>query len=146
MGGLRALAIIFVVAGLLFWWRDDKVKVVIGTTAIQAEVADTEDERAKGLRDAVHLAANQGMLFVFPHDDRWGIWMKDMHVPIDIVWLDAGKKVVAAKTNVDPASYPAHFEPPHNARYVLELASGAVTRYQIEPGIRAQFDVPLPTK
>lgn len=146
LGGLQALVIICVTAGLLFWWRGDAVKVSIGTTAIQAEVADTEAERARGLSDKVHITANHGMLFVFPHDAQWGMWMKDMKVPVDIVWLDANKKVVAVQAAVDPASYPGHYTPPHNARYVLELASGVAASANITPGITAKFDVPPATK
>lgn len=133
-------------AGLLSWWRNDQVKVSIGSARIQAEVADTEPERAKGLRDRAHIAENQGMLFVFSHDAKWQIWMKDMKVPIDIVWIDADKQVVAVQRNVRPDSYPGHFTPPADARYVLELASGVAQKTNIGPGMRAEFTVSAATK
>ena len=144
--GLQALVIVFVTAGLLFWWREDTVKVHVGNASIQAAVADTEAERNKGLNDKVHITDNHGMLFVFDYDKKWSIWMKDMKVPIDIVWIDANKKVVAVKENVSPDTYPAHYEPPENARYVLEIASGVASKMNIEPGIKAQFDLPGATR
>jgi len=133
-------------AGLLFWWRDDKVNVRIGSVKIEATVAGTETERAKGMSGKVYVADNQGMLFVFPHDAKWQIWMKDMKVPIDIVWLDASKKVVSLRKNVPPSSYPGHFTPPADARYVLEIASGAAQKANIELGVRAEFTVSRVTK
>lgn len=133
-------------AGLMFWWRGDTVNVRIGSVKIQADVVDTEAERATGLRNKMHLTDNHGMLFVFPHDAKWEIWMKDMKIPIDIVWIDASKKVVAVQANVSPTSYPGHFAPPAEARYVLELASGVAQRSEIEPGVRADFTVSQATK
>lgn len=146
IAGLQAVVVIFIMAGLLFWWRSHTVNVRIGTANIQAAVASTKTEQAKGLRDKVHIADNSGMLFVFPHDAKWQIWMKDMKVPIDIVWLDAGKKVVSVQQRVSPDSYPGHFTPPEDARYVLELASGVAQKAHIEPGVRAEFTVSIATK
>lgn len=144
--GLQALVIVFVTAGLLFWWRDDTVKVHVGTASIQAAVADTEAERNKGLSDKVHITDNHGMLFVFDYDKKWPIWMKDMRVAIDIVWIDADKKVVDVKHNVSPDTYPSYYEPSGNARYVLEIASGVARRANIEPGVKVQFELPGATR
>jgi uncharacterized membrane protein (UPF0127 family) len=146
LAGLQALAIIFVMAGLMFWWRDHTAKVRVGDAAIQVEVADTEQERQEGLSSKIHLADNHGMLFVFPHDAPWAMWMKDMQLPIDIVWIDANKKVVHVESGVRPESYPAYYAPPQNARYVLELASGVAAKSRIQTGVQADFDVAAATK
>lgn len=133
-------------AGLMFWWRDHTTNVHVGSATIQVEIADTEQERQKGLSGKVHLADNHGMLFVFPYDAQWAIWMKNMKVPLDIVWINADKKVVHVEANATPESYPAKFSPPQNARYVLELASGVALQSQIQPGMTAEFNVPPVTK
>jgi uncharacterized membrane protein (UPF0127 family) len=140
-------AIIIVVTGLLLtWWRDDTIPIQIGTVTIQAEVAHTEAERTVGLSGRAHIADNHGMLFVFENDGRWRIWMRQMKVPIDIIWLDADKKVVAVEHAVSPATYPNQFAPSADARFVLELASGAAAKAHIEPGVKAQFAVPSVAK
>lgn len=146
VAGLQALAILFVMAGLLLWWRGGEVTVHIGSATIRASVANTEAERAQGLQSETYISDTRGMLFVFPYDAKWQIWMKDMTVPIDIVWLDAGKKVVGVQKNVSPDSYPDHYTPPEDARYVLELASGVAQKAHIELGVRAEFTVSSATK
>jgi uncharacterized membrane protein (UPF0127 family) len=144
--GLQAAVIIFVIASLMPWVRSRQLDMHIGSAVIQVEVANTEQERQKGLSAATSLAKNHGMLFVFSHDSQWAMWMKDMKMPIDIVWLNAYKKVVHVEAHVDPASYPAYFAPPESARYVLELASGGAAEAGILPGVVAQFDDVVTTK
>lgn len=80
--------------------------------------------REHGLGAARGLPPSGGMLFVFPTDGLWRIWMKDMRFNLDIVWLDAHKRVVHIVHNATPASYPDVFVPSRQARYVLELPSG----------------------
>jgi len=133
-------------AGLFSWWPNGGVTISIGSASIHAAVADTESERAIGLSQQTSIAANRGMLFVFPRDAKWQIWMKDMKLPIDIVWLDAHKKVVSVQANALPSSYPGHFTPPADARYVLELASGTAQKAGIHPGTRADLTVHAATK
>ncbi|MFZ2544929.1 MAG: DUF192 domain-containing protein [Candidatus Saccharimonadales bacterium] len=97
-------------------------------------VRRTETERQKGLSGSDNLPKNDAMLFVFDDDSRWGIWMKDMKYPIDIVWLDNNKKVVYMVKDAQPASYPKIFIPDKDARYVIELASGTIEQTDIKLG------------
>ena len=118
----------------------------VGAAYVQAKLADTADERRHGLAGTTHLGPAQGMLFVFGYDAPWEMWMEGMQVPVDIVWLDATKKVVRVQAAVQPETYPHRFTPGMPTRYVLELASGVAAKYHIEPGVRANFDVPSTTK
>jgi uncharacterized membrane protein (UPF0127 family) len=83
------------------------------------------------------------MLFVFDENGQWGIWMKDMHYPIDILWLDQSKTVVDMVENVSPATYPAIFKPKAPARYVLELAAGSIAKTSIVVGSQASFNASM---
>jgi uncharacterized membrane protein (UPF0127 family) len=95
----------------------------------------TDAEREKGLSGTASLAKNKAMLFVFPNDDKWRIWMKDMNYPIDIVWLDSDKNVIYVVKDAQPSSYPnTIFKSDKNARYVIELASGTIERTGISLG------------
>ena len=77
----------------------------------------------------------------FPHDDTWGIWMKDMKVPIDIIWLNQHKRVVYIVKNASPElSTTMTFNPKEPARYVLELPAGSVDKAAIKSGNFASFD------
>lgn len=102
--------------------------------AVFVEVADTPSEREQGLSGHAPLLEGEGMLFVFDTDDSWGIWMKDMLFPIDIVWANAEGRVVTVVANADPASYPQIFYPTVPARYVVELPAGYAGRNAIAEG------------
>lgn len=115
--------------------------IQLGSGVFQTAVMKTEAEREQGLSGYDALADNQAMLFVFPHDDTWGIWMKDMNFPIDIVWLDATKTVVHTKQNAAPDSYPEIYTPDKKARYVIELAAGTIKDKNIRSGMNAKFDI-----
>ena len=83
--------------------------LTLGDAEFKAWVADTAQLREVGLGGKKHLAENQAMLFVFDNDDIYSFWMKDMHVAIDILWLDADKRVVHIEHAVSPDTHPHAF-------------------------------------
>lgn len=113
----------------------------LGDGVFHASVASTGSAREKGLSGTRQLAPDQAMLFVFDTADRWGIWMKDMNYPIDVVWLNEQKQVVYSVSNMTPASYPEVFTPKEPARYVVELAAGTIAGKAIHTNSQAQFSL-----
>ena len=114
--------------------------VDIGKGTFRAEVADTDETRARGLGGRQELGKSEGMLFVTEKDGDIPIWMKDMRIPIDIVWLDAKKKVVHVKRDAWPDNEPHEvYHTPVPARYVLELPAGSAKEHSIKPGVTARF-------
>lgn len=112
----------------------------LGNTRFEARIADTQSARQKGLSGTKHLAADQAMVFVFDHNSRWGIWMKDMHYAIDIIWLDESKKIVDFAMNVTPESYPNKtFHPKEDARYVVEVQNNTMEKLGIRVGEEVVF-------
>lgn len=119
-----------------------KTAVYIGTGTFDVRVANTPQGREHGLSGTSSLAMNEGMLFDFGESKHWGIWMKDMEIPIDIIWLDGDKRVVHIVKNADPSHGTSKtFTPEKPALYVLELASGATTQFNIKIGDRATFSL-----
>ena len=117
--------------------------ISIGTSTLYAEVAQTEQAREKGLSGRESLAANRALLMVFEKDDLWPIWMKDMKFSIDIVWLNAQKRIVHVQQNVQPSSYPdTRYRPSEPARYVIELPAGQAFQYGFRKGTDVAFSVP----
>lgn len=115
--------------------------VRIGDGVFSTKVAKTPTERQKGLADVAQLREDQAMLFVYDRDNKWEMNMKDIEYPLDIVWLDATKKVVHIVKNAPPESYPFEkFAPKEEARYVLELPGGTVSKKSITIGGTAAFD------
>jgi uncharacterized membrane protein (UPF0127 family) len=103
------------------------------------EIVTTDTERSKGLGDREAMPANQGMLFVFEGVAVQCFWMKDMHFSIDIIWLDAEKRVVHIEKDVSPETYPRTFCPSKPAKYVIELNAGEASRASIRPGQKLSF-------
>jgi uncharacterized membrane protein (UPF0127 family) len=85
------------------------------------EYARTPVELERGLGNRDSLSADKGMLFVFPDQQVRCFWMKEMLIDIDIVWLDAGRKIVAKELDVSPDTYPQNFCPGAPAKYVIEV-------------------------
>ena len=109
-------------------------QITVGQVAVVVDVADTESLREQGLSGRLNLPEGQGMLFVFDTDGVWGIWMKGMQFPIDIVWADASGTVVTVAVNIAPDTYPDSFYPTIPARYVLELQAGFTATHDIVVG------------
>jgi len=114
---------------------------------IQAEIADTPQKRAIGLMFRDHLKKDHGMLFFFSEPRAWTFWMKNTRISLDLIWLDAAKRVVHIErtvpicTRTDDAC-PQYRPNSDDAVFVLEIAGGTVDGYKIEKGSRLQFAKP----
>ena len=75
------------------------IPVTIGSTSVQASVADSLPERIQGLSDTPSLPTGVVKLFVFGSGGPQSIWMKDMNYAIDIMWADE-KGLIAGKKNI----------------------------------------------
>lgn len=106
----------------------------LGGSVIAVRVADSVCERELGLSGLSELAPNEGMLFVFPNDDRHGFWMRDMQFSIDMIWIASNGVVTDSASNVSPETYPTVFLPREEARYVLEIPAHATALYDIHRG------------
>ena len=111
----------------------------IGGTTLNIKVADDDTERIQGLSGRESLEENEGLLFVFDKQGYYGIWMKDMNFPIDIVWLDQNKKIIHIESAVGPETYPKIFNPPNLSLYVLETPSGFLAKNNIKIGDLVAF-------
>jgi uncharacterized membrane protein (UPF0127 family) len=106
------------------------------------EVADDDDERARGLMFRDSLAADHGMLFVHDRDEPQAYWMKNTKIPLDILYFDARRRLVSAQKGVPPCSagdrcppYPSE----GSVRYVLELNAGTADGLGVKAGDELQF-------
>ncbi|HSE56525.1 MAG TPA: DUF192 domain-containing protein [Candidatus Paceibacterota bacterium] len=115
-------------------------RVTIGDTTITVTVADTEAVRQQGLSGKESLAQDEGMLFFFDTPGKYGFWMKDMHFPIDIIWIDAGWQIVDVTHTLTPETYPKVFFPQASVQYVLEVPAGFSTQHKLLIGQLVQFE------
>lgn len=89
-------------------------------TNLVVKIANTEEERSKGLSDKKFLLPGFGMLFIFDTEYKAGIWMKDMNFPIDIYWFKKDLRLDLTLKDVKPETYPNVFYPQGDVLYVLE--------------------------
>lgn len=100
------------------------------------ELATDEVSRERGLMFREHMEANRGMLFIFERELPQAFWMKNTKIPLDMLFFDHDKKLVAMHDNVPPCKadpcpgYPSGAP----AMYVLELNGGTAAKLGVKPG------------
>ncbi len=115
------------------------VTIHASSSEIYAVVADTDASRAQGLSGIVTLPDKNGMLFTFSNPGMYGFWMKDMNIPLDMVWIDDAKKVISISENVEPKTFPKSFYPASPASYVLEINAHSAQKFGIATGTILSF-------
>jgi uncharacterized membrane protein (UPF0127 family) len=111
------------------------------------EIASSPELRERGLMFRESLAADHGMLFLFPAPAIEKFWMKNCNFPIDIVWMDAGRRVTFVSAHTPPCREDPcpTYGPETPASSVLEIPDGAAAREGIAPGVRILFEqIPPP--
>lgn len=110
----------------------------------QLEVTRTPQEQALGLMFRSELPDNRGMLFPFSSPRRASFWMKDVPVPLDMVFIRNGQ-VVDVITAPPCAAEPCDTYGPGNqiVDTVLELRGGRAAEIDLQPGDRIDIQ-PLP--
>lgn len=97
-------------------------------------VADELPELIQGLSGVQALTEFGGKLFIFQESQKHGIWMKDMLIPLDVLWFNDAFELVAIEKNMTPATYPQVFTPDIDSRFVIEVRAHLVDALQIELG------------
>jgi uncharacterized protein len=105
---------------------------------VKVELARTEPERSRGLMFRQHLDSGRGMLFLFEQPSVLKFWMKNTYIPLDMIFMDAAKRVLFIEENAEPLTL-APRGPDVSAQYVLEVPGGWSRDHGIEPGTTVQF-------
>ncbi len=104
-----------------------------GVRRINVEIADTAAARAAGLMCRDSVAADGGMLLVYPGPQPARIWMKNTRVPLDIVFIAVDGRVVKIVEQVKP-NQTKRIESDQPVIQVLELPAGSAARYGLRVG------------
>lgn len=113
------------------------------------EIADDDDERARGLMFREQMAADHGMLFIFERSEPQAFWMRNTLIPLDIMYFDSDKRFVSAHYRVPTCKHGGDRCPNYpsegDARYVLELNAGVGAALALQPGDLLKLPESLPT-
>ncbi len=102
---------------------------------IQLEVAETQQQKAIGFMFRPEIPDDRGMLFSFDPPRQVSFWMKNVRVPLDMVFLRDGE-VVAIAADVPPCtSDPCPtYGPPELIDSVIELRGGRAAELGLQAG------------
>jgi uncharacterized protein len=113
--------------------------------AFRVEVVADPPGRQQGLMHRTELAADAGMLFLFPDDRAGGFWMKDTLIPLSIAFMAADGEVLAIldmePCEADPCPT---YDPGVTYRTALEVNQGAFDDAGVDTGWHAGLPDDLP--
>lgn len=124
---------------------EKKVEIMINNQIIIADLAVSPDERQRGLSGRASLNINEGMFFVFEEAGYHGIWMKDMKIPIDIIWINSEREIVGVESHVlppragTPDSELKIYYPPEPVDRILEISAGRSELLRANPGDKVEI-------
>lgn len=108
------------------------IPLTAGMHVIQAEVAQTDRERAIGLMHRKDMPANHGMLFVFDEASPQCFWMRNTLLPLSIAFVaDDGSIVNIA--DMKPMDETSHCST-KPVRYALEMNKGWFAKRGLKAG------------
>ncbi len=105
-----------------------------GIYLIQAEVADTDAARQRGLMMRKHMASNEGMVFDFGESAAVCMWMKNTLIPLSVAFIDASGQIVNIE-DMQPQTLESHCAK-KPVRYALEMNQGWFKQKNIQAGFK----------
>lgn len=118
-----------------------EARMQVGDRQIDLEVARTPQQQAMGLMYRDRLDDDRGMLFPFDAPQPVRFWMKNVRIPLDMIFL-RGREVVGISADVPPCQSPARLCPTYSpgddvlVDRVIELRGGRTAELGIEVGDR----------
>lgn len=126
---------IFKKEGMLSFISKEKGDTI---STIAIEIAETDEERARGLMDRKSMPDSVGMLFIFPAPEEQSFWMKNTYISLDIMYVNEKMEIVSIQKYATPLSEESlpSFK---KAQYVVEVNAGYTDRKKIKYGDRIAF-------
>lgn len=133
---MRIILLFFGMMIALGAFKVQAASVCAKKVCVDVEVVIKDEDLRRGLQGREGLEDHHGMLFVFKNDGLQSFWMKDMKFAIDMIWIDAKRRIVT----IAPSRFPCIKEPCEvyaptaSARYVLEVSSGYALKHHFKEG------------
>lgn len=95
-----------------------KAIVTIGNKTYKCKVAETEEQKQKGLMGVEELPSDEGMLFIWEEEGTQQMWMKNCSIPLDQIAINDDEEVTIVY-QAEPNN--ETLIPFTNAKYILEV-------------------------
>jgi uncharacterized membrane protein (UPF0127 family) len=105
---------------------------------ISIEIVSSESDRNRGLMYRKSMSDSCGMLFVFEQMQPLSFWMKNTHIPLDIIFVDDKFAIVSISKNTTPFSEES-LPSAGPSMYVVEVNAGFCDNNHIVPGNKISF-------
>jgi uncharacterized membrane protein (UPF0127 family) len=109
-----------------------------GGQVIKTEFVYDTAGALRGMQFRNSIAPDHEMLYAHRIPCKYGYWMYQTLIPLDMIWMDPKNKVVEIVENAPPCKTPAsqcpHYGGNEVAQYVLELGAGMVKKYGVKVG------------
>ena len=109
-----------------------------GGQIIKTEFVYDTTGALRGMQFRKSMPPNHGMLYAHRTPGKYGYWMYQTLIPLDMIWMDSKNNVVEIVENAPPcktvASQCPHYGGNEVAQYVLQLAAGMVKKYGVKKG------------
>lgn len=106
--------------------------------ALRLELAMTEAKKTQGLQGRLTLPNQGGMLFVYSDAPQIRtMWMPNMKMALDIVWLDTDFRILHIVHNATPCKTIQdcpHISSVYRSQYAIEMAAGQASALRLQPG------------
>jgi len=104
----------------------------------EAELAITPYEQSRGLMYRPYMPSQYGMFFINERDEMQHYWMKNVSIPLDIIFIDGNNDVVYVHHNAHPHDETT-ISSRYPARYILEINAGEAKECKIKRGVSTRF-------
>lgn len=106
---------------------------------VRVEVVSRPEEMSRGLMFRDRLAADAGMLFVYPSEGERSFWMKNTLIPLDMAFIGENRRIVGIVHEAEPLTTSARsVDAP--SRFVLEVNGGSLRRNGVLEGALVRFE------
>ncbi len=113
----------------------------MGSSLIELEVTRTPDEQALGLMYRTSLPDNRGMLFEFEPARPVSFWMKNVKIPLDMVFLREGTiRAIAASVPPCETERCPSYGPNTPIDQVIELRGGRAAELKLKVGQKVKIE------
>ncbi len=105
---------------------------------LDIEIVKTPEAIQQGMMYRKSMDKNKGMLFLMEKEEPQVFWMKNTHIPLDIIYIGTNKKIVSIQPNAIPYSE-AQLPSRIPAKYVLEVNADYCRENGIQVGDSVDF-------
>jgi uncharacterized membrane protein (UPF0127 family) len=107
--------------------------------SVLVEMADSPEERARGLMYRTSLPEGKGMLFLFQQPTKASFWMKNTKIPLDLLYFNEQRQLLSWYTMPLCPKDPCPLFAQDNVSFALEVPEGFVRANGFERAVRLKL-------